>query len=403
MRHVAISELVTQKLDYGVGASAVPYVGYGPRYIRITDIADDGSLREEVVAPSFHELGHLLAPGDIVLARTGASVGKSYLYRYEDGELAFAGFLVRARVDSSKSMPYYAYAHLHTARYWNWVEVMSVRSGQPGINAEEFGSFKIPLPPLPTQRRIAAVLQTWDRAIALAERQLADLRDRKRGLMQRLLTGETRLPGFEGAWEEVRLGEVVWFDRSQLPSSTPPSYKFNYVSLSDVEAGHIIGHTAMQYDASPSRARRLAQVGDVIYSTVRPHLKGHAQHDGVIRDAVFSTGFVVIQAKPKKMLPSFLWQIVRSSSFEQAVVRRCTGSNYPAVTSTDMASIKVSLPSLPEQQAIIAMLNDSDQANRELQLQVVELASQKKGLMQRLLEGDVDLDERFDKFTSVPK
>ena len=89
---------------------------------------------------------YLLEPGDIVFARTGASVGKSYLYDAEDGNLVFAGFLIRISPDPKSLVPGFLSFYAQSGSYWNWVKAHSQRSGQPGINAREFASLPIQIP-----------------------------------------------------------------------------------------------------------------------------------------------------------------------------------------------------------------------------------------------------------------
>ena len=129
--------------DYGMNAAAKPYDGQN-KYIRITDIDETSSTynNEDVVSPdgTLSE-DYVVNERDILLARTGASTGKSYLYRKSDGKLYFAGFLIRANV--AEHNPYFVFSQLHTHRYWRWVSIMSARSGQPGINSQEYASFPI--------------------------------------------------------------------------------------------------------------------------------------------------------------------------------------------------------------------------------------------------------------------
>ncbi len=182
--------------DYGINAPGVPFDGSLPAYLRITDIDDDGHLysdnRVAVDHPSSSD--YVLEQNDIAFARTGASVGKTYLYRPSDGRLVFAGFLIRARVDQTKLSPAFLFNFTHTRPYWNWVRVMSMRSGQPGINGNEYASLEFPLPPtVEEQNAIAEILTDMDTEIEAIEAKLAKARQIKQGMMQELLTGRTRL------------------------------------------------------------------------------------------------------------------------------------------------------------------------------------------------------------------
>lgn len=181
--------------DYGINAAAVDYSDILPTYLRITDISEDGNFLQTKKASVNHPLAnqYCLEEGDIVFARTGASVGKTYLYNSSDGKLVFAGFLIRVKVNPNLLIPKYLKIVTETTHYWNWVKVMSMRSGQPGINGAEYAELPISLPPLPEQIRIVTIISDIEDEIAILEQKLEKQRQLKQGMMQNLLTGKIRL------------------------------------------------------------------------------------------------------------------------------------------------------------------------------------------------------------------
>lgn len=181
--------LLMSSPDYGLNAPAVAFSEDLPKYLRITDISEDGHyLPEKQVSVDVEATDtNYLDEGDIVLARTGASVGKSYQYRKEDGRLVFAGFLIRVKPHPEKLVSTYLANYLTSEGFWQWVAVTSARSGQPGINSTEYCSLMIPLPPtLPEQERIAACLSSCDTQITAATYELETVKKHKKGLMQQL-------------------------------------------------------------------------------------------------------------------------------------------------------------------------------------------------------------------------
>jgi type I restriction enzyme S subunit len=208
-----LGEVCLLKGEYGINASAVEYSDELPTYIRITDIDDDGKYTaiKKASVDDENSQNFLLKKGDIVFARTGATVGKTYLYNENDGDLVFAGFLIRYRPNDCFLLPQHLNYFTSTKPYWDWVKKVSMRSGQPGINAEEYSSLKLPLPPLPEQTRIAEVLSAWDKAISNVQATIEQVELRNKWLMQELLTGKRRLKGFSGEWKEVKMKDV--FDR----------------------------------------------------------------------------------------------------------------------------------------------------------------------------------------------
>lgn len=184
---------VASGFDYGMNAAAKKYDGNN-KYIRITDI-DEISHKynnDELVSPEGElDEKYLVKKGDILFARTGASTGKSYLYDDRDGVLYFAGFLIRAHI--TKDNPFFVYIQTLSAKYQNWVKKMSARSGQPGINAEEYKELPIVIPPIHEQNVIVDLFSKVEMEISLLKQQLGNYKKQKQGLMQKLLTGQWRV------------------------------------------------------------------------------------------------------------------------------------------------------------------------------------------------------------------
>ena len=133
---------------YGIPASAEEYDNDKTRYLRITDISEDGELlnndKKSVSAPDIDK--YLLKEGDIVFARTGNSTGKSYYHEDKNGKLAFAGFLIKYSLDKAKVNPKYVKFFTITNEYKNWVKNLSVGSTRGNINAQTFGDCPISVP-----------------------------------------------------------------------------------------------------------------------------------------------------------------------------------------------------------------------------------------------------------------
>jgi len=190
-----LEDCLVTRPDYGINAAAVAYSDRLPTYIRITDITDDGSFSPSPLVSVMHSEAcqYYLKEGDLVFARTGASVGKSYLYRQADGALVFAGFLIRVQPDPRKLISAFLFGITQTNAYWNWVRQMSMRSGQPGINGNEYAQLPLALPSLPEQTAIAAVLSDMDTELAALQARRDKTQAVKRAMMQALLTGRIRL------------------------------------------------------------------------------------------------------------------------------------------------------------------------------------------------------------------
>ena len=199
-----LGELLLNRPDYGVNAAAVTYSGALPAYLRITDISDEGYyLCEKKVSVDIEAKDeNYLNEGDIVLTRTGASVGKSYKYRKEDGKLVFAGFLIRIKPDQKKIDSTFLSNYISTKQYWNWVSANSARSGQPGINGNEYATLPVPIPPsekdlgrLSEQQKISDCLSSIDELITAQTQKINTLKVHKKGLMQQLFPALDEVKG----------------------------------------------------------------------------------------------------------------------------------------------------------------------------------------------------------------
>lgn len=193
-----------------MNAAAKNYDGEN-KYIRITDIDEASSTYtdKDIVSPDgILTDNYLVNNRDILLARTGASTGKSYLYKKTDGKLYFAGFLIRANVTTHD--PYFVFSQLHTHRYWRWVSIMSARSGQPGINSQEYSSFPIYITSIEEENKIAKLLSLLDERIATQNKIIDKLQSLIKGIAQKIVRNNK---------PNVRLAECLECKSSTLQES----------------------------------------------------------------------------------------------------------------------------------------------------------------------------------------
>lgn len=174
---------------YGLNAAAKSFDGRH-KYIRITDI-DESTRRflcSSLTSPDidFEEAApYRLAEGDVLFARTGASVGKSYRYVRTDGEVYFAGFLIRFRF-KDKEAAEFVFQNSLTAKFQNFIKTSSQRSGQPGINAQQFSGYQIAVPNSEERERIGSFFSRLDTAITLHQRKLETYKKLKKSLLQKM-------------------------------------------------------------------------------------------------------------------------------------------------------------------------------------------------------------------------
>lgn len=256
--------------------------------------------------------------------------------------------------------------------------------GQWKIHETEFLKLTVPVPSLPEQQKIAECLSSVDNLIQEETDQLQALKDHKKGLMQQLFPqeGETvpklRFPGFEGEWEEKKLGEIAEVN----PKSDSLPEQFIYIDLESVESGVLLKLNQIDKINAPSRAQRLLKDGDILFQMVRPYQQNNYhffKKDN--KEYVASTGYAQIRYSD---CSEYLYQFLHTDTFVEKVINKCVGGNYPAINSTDLSNMTVFFPSLSEQQKIADCLSSLDEEIAAQQQKVDTLKEHKKGLMQKL-------------------
>ena len=167
-------------LEYGMNVAAKEFDGVN-KYIRITDIDEKSSTykADDIVSPEGNlEDKYIVRENDILFARTGASTGKTYIYNSNDGVLYFAGFLIRANVKTHNDSKF-IYQQTKLSRYNKWVNIMSARSGQPGINSQEYSTYKLFLPTIEEQHKVSGFINLLDQRIATQNKIIEDLKKLK--------------------------------------------------------------------------------------------------------------------------------------------------------------------------------------------------------------------------------
>ena len=175
--------------DYGLNAAATDFDGRN-KYIRITDIDDETHLlkSDNLTSPDLdlsNADDYKLSEGDIVFARTGASVGKTYKYKAFDGRVYFAGFLIRAQIKQEYDTEF-VFQNTLTDKYDRFIRITSQRSGQPGVNAQEYQNFDIMVPKLDEQKKIGEYFSNLDNLITLHQRKHDELQNLKKYMLQNM-------------------------------------------------------------------------------------------------------------------------------------------------------------------------------------------------------------------------
>ena len=225
--------------DYGMNAAAKAYDGEN-KYIRITDIDESSSTYDDkdIVSPDGTlSDNYLVKERDILLARTGASTGKTYLYRKSDGKLYYAGFLIRANVTTHN--PYFVFSQLHTHRYWRWVSIMSARSGQPGINSQEYSSFPVFTTSIQEENKIAKLLSLLDERISTQNKIIEKLETLIKGIRNDVFGKLRKSVGFN-----AMIGDVLSYEQPQSYLVEDTEYTNEGTPVLTANKAFVLGYTS---------------------------------------------------------------------------------------------------------------------------------------------------------------
>lgn len=225
--------------DYGMNAAAKAYDGEN-KYIRITDIDESSSTYDDkdIVSPDGTlSDNYLVKERDILLARTGASTGKTYLYRKSDGKLYYAGFLIRANVTTHN--PYFVFSQLHTHRYWRWVSIMSARSGQPGINSQEYSSFPVFTTSIQEENKIAKLLSLLDERISTQNKIIEKLESLIKGIRNDVFGKLRKSVGFN-----AMIGDVLSYEQPQSYLVEDTEYTNEGTPVLTANKAFVLGYTS---------------------------------------------------------------------------------------------------------------------------------------------------------------
>ncbi len=332
--------------DYGMNAAAKPFDGEN-KYIRITDIDEASSTYNDtdIVSPDGTLTdNYVVNDRDILLARTGASTGKSYLYRKSDGKLYYAGFLIRANV--TEHNPYFVFSQLHTHRYWRWVSIMSARSGQPGINSQEYSSFPIFTTSLQEENKISTLLSLLDERIATQNKIIEKLQSLIKGLVDELMTVLLKGKLYPFSSFYIKAGEGGTPTTSVVEYYTEGTIPF--IKIEDLSCKYLTNNKDFITELGMQKSSAwLIPSKSVIYSN------GATIGAISINEYPVCTKQGILGIVPNTNINvEYLYLLMSSSYFSKEISRIITEGTMKTAYLKDINHIKCPLPSMAQQKNI---------------------------------------------------
>ena len=304
------------------------------KYIRITDIDEGLSIYNDsdVVSPDgILSDNYLVKERDILLARTGASTGKSYLYRKTDGKLYYAGFLIRANITDHS--PYFVFAQLHTHRYWKWISTMSARSGQPGINSQEYASFPISTTSIQEENKIARFLSLLDGRIATQNKIIEELKKLKNGISLNLFTNRIIFD------KQITLSKCGTLRNGYAFKSSTYNLKGKYsiITIANVTGSRFIESVdcnKVTQIPEDIQSHQILSNGDILIS-----LTGNVGRVSLCTDGHFllnqRVGLFELSDSIDK---EFIYQVLSSKHFENEMIAKGQGAAQMNINKNDVES-----------------------------------------------------------------
>jgi type I restriction enzyme S subunit len=383
---VPFSELL--EFRNGVNADKAAY-GKGVRFINVLEVITRSHLRASdipgrISLPERVITSFQVRKGDVVFNRTSETqeeVGLAAVYT-DDEEVVFGGFVIRGRPmsDANLDIRYSGYA-LRSPHIRQQVVARGQGAIRANIGQQDLRTVLVPRPPRNEQLAIAAALSDVDALIGALDRLISKKRDLKQSAMQQLLTGQTRLPGFNGKWETKPLGDVASIrNQKVLPHQVDPdTFCIELEHLGQGNGRLLASSTAR---SSTSSKYRFVS-GDVLFGRLRSYLRKYWLAD---RDGICTTEIWPLVVNPSLAFNGFLHALVQTTAFvEMAGISY--GTHMPRADWAVVRAFQVSLPRLDEQAAIAAVLSDMDAELASLGQCREKTRLLKQGMMQELLTG----------------
>jgi len=385
---------ITDILKCGI-ASTPTYVEKGVPFLSSQNVKENKFILDKYnyVSEEFHEkLTKNAKPqrGDILYTRVGANFGKAAVVDF-DWEFSIYVSLTLIRMKQGYNNYFYSYL-LNSDKYvYNARRTVFQGGGVQNLNVKEVEKFDMVVPPYNEQEKIASILLTWDKAIELKEKLIEQKKKQKKGLMQKLLTGEVRLPGFDGEWEQVRLGELAKLQGGYAFTSS----MFKEKGIPIVRISNILPEITdynqefVYYDEIKISGNFMVQYGDILIamSGATTGKVGIYKKNEIAYLNQRVGKFVNLDKS--KLDYGYLYYLVTSTKFKTQLTEELATGAQPNISSKQIENFKFKIPSINEQISISKILAQFDKFISLQEKELIYLKQQKKGLMQLLLTGKV--------------
>lgn len=363
---------IASEIAYGMNSASKEYDGEN-KYIRITDI-DENSNRysnKDVVSPDgILEDRFLVKENDILFARTGASTGKTYLYNSNDGKLYYAGFLIKASIINHNSNFIFQQTKLN--KYNNWIKIMSMRSGQPGINSQEYGSYRFSITNIDEENKVSNFLSLIDKKIELQSKKIEDLKLFKKGLNYKI---------FSNCKYEYTLKDIL------MEYNKRTKVNNEYEVLSSTANGIYLQseYFNKQAASNDTTGYKIIPRGYITYRSMSDTGEFHFNIQNIVNYGIVSPAYPVFNIDETKVNKNYLiYYMNENKNFINTILSTKEGGTRFALSYSKLLSIKIKIPSREEQDQFASLISDINKKIDLEKLKLDNINSLKKGLMQNM-------------------
>ena len=370
------------KGSYGIAAPAVEYDANKYTYLRITDINDDGTINKNGLksVDDKNASNYLLKPNDIVFARTGASVGRSYFYDGRDGELVYAGFLIKYSLDSTKVNPKLLKFYTHSQVYYDWIQTVDNGATRGNINAQTYASMPVLLPDRNKQDEIVSILSSLDDKIDLLNRENETLEAMARTLFRQWFIEEAKED-----WEEKPLSSIATFLNGLACQKYPPKNEIEKLPVLKIrELTNGIGADS-DWATTDVGEEYIVQSGDVIFAwSASLMVKIWDGEDCILNQHLFK---VTSTTYPKWFY--YLWCKHHLNEFIAIAQSHATTMGH--IKRNDLDTAMVLVPSPDELKILSETMEPIFSKLKNNNYQLVSLRTQRDILLPKLMSNEIEL------------
>jgi type I restriction enzyme S subunit len=404
---VRLKFLKAKPFLYGANETAELEEPELPRYIRITDIDSNGNLREDIFKSLPWEIAkpYLLKEGDILFARSGATVGKTFLYKKSWGVACFAGYLIKFEANTNKVIPKYVYYYTLSWQYENWVKQSTIQATIQNVSAEKYGNLLIPLPLVQQQKMIVDFLDQKtveiDNLIADKEKLIELLQEKRQAIITEAVTkGLNPNVGMRDSgveWigeipEHWNLRRIKYLANVRNVKAVDSDNDKTYIGLENIESrtGKLLLNRNDEQQLIGETAN-IFKKGDVLFGKLRPYLAKCiiADFDGRC------TSELLVLRTTSYILPEYLCFLMLSTKFIDVVNSSTYGAKMPRASWDFIGNLQIPLPSIKEQEEIVEYLTEFisriDGLITDINTQVQKLKEYCQSLISEAVTGKIDV------------